>query len=254
MFELEQWTIDALHTIFKGSATTLAKIASENWDSDTILRLRAFTKATKVELPVLRFIQYLLSVGSRDETIAALGDHINDLPSVGLYRNFNASDTEPVLFGCAFLNILSLGHRSPVWARCLTRNDRAVLYAAQAQLVDVSAALDLDLGWLSAPNAATPRQLCDKCNTKLLEKWNQSFGQCSKDLGSGYPLKDVSLLAQLPTYRHIMPRSSGSKWGWGWDSGCKQNFSCLPTLLGSVDTHIQQVFAKATSYYKKIVE
>ncbi|CAE6388932.1 unnamed protein product [Rhizoctonia solani] len=246
MVELEQWTIDALRTSFTGPTTTLAKIASENWDCDTVLKLRAFTKATKIELPVLTFIQYLVSVGSKDEAIAASGDHIDDIPCVGLYRNFKESDIEPVLFGCAFLNILSLGHRSPVWAGCLTRNDRAILYAAQAQLVNASEGLGLDLGWLSAPRSATPGQLCDKCSTRLLEKWNRSFGQCSKDLGSGYPLKDVSLLAQLPTYRHIISS--------GWGSACKQNSRCVPTLLGSVDTHIQQVFTKATSHYKKVVE
>ncbi|KAH7334925.1 hypothetical protein B0J17DRAFT_672097 [Rhizoctonia solani] len=239
MTKLEEWVIDALHSIFTRSIGALTRIASENWDSSTVLRLRAFTKDTKLNLPVLTFIQYLISNSSKDPAVyAMLGDRINELPCVGLYQNFKASDAESVLFGCAFLNILSLGHRSQVWAKCLTRDDRALLYAAQAQLVNVSAELDLDLGWISAPDSTISRQFCDRCKTMIPEKWEKGFGECNKALGSGLPLKDVSLLAQLPLHRH----------------SCSQQPACYIALLDAVDANIKQVFTKMASKHREIVE
>ncbi|CAE7070199.1 unnamed protein product [Rhizoctonia solani] len=256
MVKLEYWAIGALHAIFTRSAETLAAIALEEWDSGTVLRLRALTRNTKVDLSALAMIQHIISLGSSDETIRrTLGDRINDLPCVGLYHNLKTSDADPVLFGCAFLNVLSLGHGSPVWARCLTRDDRALLYAAQAQLVDTPRALELDLpvGWSSELGLATA---CDICKKKYVAGWNQCFGQSYNALGSGLPLKDVSLLARLPIHRHTL--WGLTKPGAGLASllsgTCENKPPCSVALLDSVDTHIRQVFTKASAKYKKIAE
>ncbi|KDN42340.1 hypothetical protein RSAG8_06831, partial [Rhizoctonia solani AG-8 WAC10335] len=66
ILQLEEWAIDTLHAIFTGSAGRFASMASESWDSDTVLRPRAFTKATNTNLSALVFIQYLISLSSRD--------------------------------------------------------------------------------------------------------------------------------------------------------------------------------------------
>ncbi|KDN42341.1 hypothetical protein RSAG8_06832, partial [Rhizoctonia solani AG-8 WAC10335] len=191
MIKVEEWALNALHTIFAGPAESLTRVASEPWNSETLLRLITFTRDTKLATHLSTFIQYFISVNTKettgDDTTAA---RTGAIACVGIYNGLKESNDDLALLGCAFLNILSLGHRSSIRGSGLTRHDRAVLYAAQVELIDVSTEFRF-LQWLQSPGPILQHHLCGTCYTMLTNLWTTAFYNCKKDLGSGVPLKDM---------------------------------------------------------------
>ncbi|CAE6480174.1 unnamed protein product [Rhizoctonia solani] len=138
MIKLEEWAINALQTMLTKLGHSFYQI-SHNWNYAGLVQLRELTRNTNLDSPVRAFIQYLIyriaqnirrnqSTGSGSSKTADLAE---------LYQGFKNSNDDNALLGCVFLNVLSLGHRSQVWSH-LTRDDKAILYAAQALLTDLS--------------------------------------------------------------------------------------------------------------------
>ncbi|KAG8711332.1 hypothetical protein FRC11_003080 [Ceratobasidium sp. 423] len=263
MIKLEEWAIEALHTVFTGPAESLTRIASEYWETGTLLRLRAFTGVTKLDTPISAFIQYFISINTKetaDNDMTAA--RTNALTCVGLYNSLKGSENDSALLGCVFLNILSLGHRSSIRGSGLTGNDRAILYAAQIELIDISSEF-CSLQWLDSPGSLGRYYLCSDCQAILARRWVGTFKNCKKELGSGSPLKDVTLVAQLPKYRwellvdmgnKVKPLGCGKMLPDPYDlrrSGVK--CTAIP-LLSYIDRCIRKVYEEAASRHKKFAE
>ncbi|KAJ1306213.1 hypothetical protein OPQ81_010921 [Rhizoctonia solani] len=268
MSKLENWAVKALHAVFTESANSLRQIPYE-WNCNTLLQLRELTRETDLDSSVRAFIQYLIYKIvrdiQRDQGASECSSKITDL--IDIYRGFKKSDEDNALLGCVFLNILSLGHRSQVWLK-LGRYDKAILYAAQAQLTNLpNEFVPGSLAWVTKPDPELAQQLCTGCQLRLSSLWDKLFGECSEGLGSNVPLKDVLFLVKMPEYRWTLwnemrqvalsvcnlgplaPPSSPATPRTSRIDKC----SLLP-LLNDIDQHIRDLYEQTTSRYRAIAQ
>ena len=140
-----------------------------------------------------------------------------------------------ITFGYVFIIILSLGHRSPIWTDQLTRDQRAILYTAQAHLTSLRKDKELDLAWLAHPRTSSLlHKTCSACSNRFDTVWDASFGQCGT-INSAVPLRDVSELVVLPQCRHIFARGVRS-------SSWRCEFQCGMNILRKIDSKIERLF------------
>ncbi|CAE7126355.1 unnamed protein product [Rhizoctonia solani] len=262
MTKLAEWAMNALGTVFTKSANSFRR-TPYGWKYSTLLQLRDLTRGTSLDSSVRAFIQYLIHKITQDiRQNQDSGDYwskVTDL--IEIYRGLKNSDDDSALLGCVFLNILSLGHRSQVWSY-LTRDDKAVLYAAQAQLTDLPQEFTPgSLAWVAKPDPGLVQELCTGCRSSLSTIWDKIFSGCNEGLGSNIPLKDVLLLAEMPEYRWTL----WSKMNEIASGACSavtasssSSTSARPTicsiipLVNFVDQHIQDVYEQATSRYREV--
>ncbi|CAE6415021.1 unnamed protein product [Rhizoctonia solani] len=264
MAKLEEWAMNALHIVFTESANSFRRVPYD-WKYGILLQLRGLTRETNLDLPVQAFIQYLIHKIVHDirhnQGASGCSSKIADL--IEIYQGFKKLDDDALL-GCVFLNILSLGHRSQVWSD-LTRDDKAILYAAQAQLTNLPQEFAPgSLAWVTKPDPVA-QQLCDACQLRLSGVWDKIFRECNEGLGSNIPLKDVLFLAEMPEYRWalwsemsqvaptvctlspLVPPSSPAT------SSTSRPITCpIRSLLNDVDQYIQDVYEQAASRYRAI--
>ncbi|KAG8758552.1 hypothetical protein FRC11_003470 [Ceratobasidium sp. 423] len=268
MTKLEAWAMNALHIVFTESANSFRRIPYD-WKYSTLVQLRELTRETNLDLPVRAFIQYLIHRIVQDirhnQGASGCSSKIADL--IEIYQGFKKSGDDDALLGCVFLNILSLGHRSQVWSD-LTRDDKAILYAAQAQLTSLPEEfVPGSLAWVTKPDPGLAQQLCDACQLRLSGVWDKIFSECNEGLGSNIPLKDVLFLAEMPEYRWtlwnemsqaapvvctlspLVPPSSPAT------SNTSRPITCpIRPLLNDVDQHIRDVYEQAASRYRAIAK
>lgn len=219
------------------------------------------------------FIEYLASV-SADESPTAVEDEISSFNLNTCAKLFTDPDLprdDSILFGCVFVCILSLGHRSSTWNTKLTGKDRARLYAAQVQLTRISSELD-NLNWLLLPvtrnTLSSLYTICEYCQQRFKALWNETFGQCG-DLTSSIPLKDISQLARLPQYRQSIvdnwedyminlqsAREPSSSWltRVGSAFACSRSGCTLDHLLANVDDRIQSLYEELAGQYHRFAD
>ncbi|CAE6529968.1 unnamed protein product [Rhizoctonia solani] len=262
MTRLEEWAMNAFSTIFTDSILSFC----ENpyyWHYDDLLRLIELTRKTTLGAPARVFGQYLIYRIARDvrhdQSVGGNSPNITSL--VEIYQGLKRSHNHNTLLGCVFLNVLSLGHRSRVWAS-LTRDDKAILYAAQAQLTDLPHEFAPgSFTWLTKPGSEQTRGLCAECQSRLSTIWSETFGECSDRLGSNTPLNDVLILAEMPKYcRALWSRMDET------DLGSSTALSSPPTtldhtatcsirpLVRHVDQRVENLYEQAASRYWAIVE
>ncbi|KDN42339.1 hypothetical protein RSAG8_06830, partial [Rhizoctonia solani AG-8 WAC10335] len=267
MTKLEEWAMNALHTIFTESPHPFCRIPSD-WGYNTLLQLRRLTRKTTLDSPARAFIQYLIYKITQDiRRNQGVGECLSKITElVEIYQGFKNSDDDNALLGCVFLNVLSLGRRSQVWSH-LTRDDKAILYAAQAQLINLPRELlPGSLAWVAKPDPKRVQELCPGCQSILSTTWNQTFGECSKGLGSSVPLKDVLLLAKMSEYfrtlwgkmNEVAPNSctamKAPSSSLATSNTSRPTTCSIRPLLEYVDQHIQNVYEQAASRYRAIVE
>lgn len=271
MSQLETWACDWLY-----SALTISPkmLASDQLDKNTLLQLRSYSRskfAESIVFHAMTFIQYFISISAREAPYQDQTSAFNLNTCVELYKDPMLPKDDPVLFGCVFAAILSLGHRSSTWTTQLSGRDRSILYAAQTQLVTVCDQLT-SLGWLLRPWETLPsfNQVCFLCRPKCSVNWNETFGQCG-NLNSNIPLQDISSLARLPQYRLLLLE----KWEGGptststiisealasaWSSMLPYTLSCLESdcwgcilvpITSEVDARIQKVYEELTDRYNR---
>ncbi|CEL56531.1 hypothetical protein RSOLAG1IB_07880 [Rhizoctonia solani AG-1 IB] len=270
MTKLEEWATNALCAIFTQSAGSFRRIAYE-WEWATLLRLREWSRETFLDLPVQAFIQYLVLCITQDiRNSQGGGSLFRSADLVQIYQGFKNSESNEALFGCAFLNILSLGHRSQVWSD-LTRDDRAIFYAAQAQLIDLPCELTPGtLAWVASPKPALLQQLCNGCQKIVSDVWAKTFEECFEGIGSDRPLKDVRLLAEMPIYRpELWKRMSRKAFTDCSQAAANPSRFQLPStapvmlrpatttcpfgpLLNDVDQHIKDIYVQIAVRYQAI--
>ncbi|CAE6350779.1 unnamed protein product [Rhizoctonia solani] len=250
MVKIEEWAMNMLHSMFSNPHEALIEFALLDWSADSLLHLRTLARNTGLDRPAMRFIQYFISVNLSD---ASPPSH-NARACVDLYNTAKSSDVDVALFGCIFLKLLSLGHRSRVWSQCVTNKDRAILYAAQVQLVNASKELQ-SLGWLK-PNAppisgAEPK-LCKNCESKTVAIWKKGFGQLGQGLGSTSPFEDISILSQVAKthFEFHQEWKDKLKYCCGYAGRC---LLLSPTELpGFLDENIRKLYEEVASRYKEL--
>ncbi|KAG8707210.1 hypothetical protein FRC11_007602 [Ceratobasidium sp. 423] len=185
MIKLEEWAIDRLHSIFTNPHRSLTIFASRSWSADDLFHLRALSCDTELEQPAMIFIQYFISINLRELSDPSCPtDSLNARSCMDLYDIVKNSDLvdEPILLGCMFLNLLSLGHRSRIWSEDMTRKDRAILYAAQVQLVDAATELQ-NLEWLRLDPPSielAESRLCENCDINIKTVWKGVLEKSAK--------------------------------------------------------------------------
>ncbi|KAG8707211.1 hypothetical protein FRC11_007603, partial [Ceratobasidium sp. 423] len=251
--KLEVWAIHALHFMFTDHHETLTRSVSRIWGTDTILRLRTLSRNTELERPVASFIQYFITINLEDMTSPVCeNDSRNARACMDLYDIVKKPDVDPVLLGCIFLKVLSLGHRSWIWLERMTRKDRPILYAAQVQFVNASSEIQ-NLEWLRpypVCRELVEEYWCDTCESKVMATWNRLFGKLGRDLGSGLPLKDVLLLSQVAINRWRFYEECTNE----LENCCGRgglSFLALPDgLLNYLDDNIQKLYEEVASRYR----
>ncbi|KAG8758551.1 hypothetical protein FRC11_003469 [Ceratobasidium sp. 423] len=252
MTRLEGWATETLCKVFESPSSPLAELATKPWTNTLLMRFITFSRNTKLSQPVMTFMHYFISINLKERTGQDKPfDNPNALTCVDIYNDLKDSNRDPVLFGCVFLGLLSLGHRSSIWSLNLSGKDRAIFYAAQAQLIDIANELQI-FKWLRPDPVLDPRTpFCSKCKWRITTLWRQCFGELIKGLGSGLPLKDVSLLFSIP--------QSYWKFHIEWNQyplfHCEQNSGTRDrgiymTFLHSLEANIQKMFEELGSRYR----
>ncbi|KAH7334985.1 hypothetical protein B0J17DRAFT_96446 [Rhizoctonia solani] len=252
MVKIEEWAMNMLHLIFANPHDALTEFALVEWSTDSLFHLRTLSRNTGLERPAMRFIQYFVSMNLTD----ANPPSSNARACVDLYGTVKSSDTDTALFGCVFLKLLSLGHRSRIWTQCVNRKDRAILYAAQVQLVNVAKELR-NLEWLKPnppPISRAEPKLCKSCETKTVAIWNKGFGQLGQGLGSTVPFEDISVLSQVAKahFEFHQEWNARLKYCCGYAGRCV--LLSPNELPGFLDENIRKLFEEVASRYKKLAE
>jgi hypothetical protein len=267
MTKIEGWAMNALRVIFTESANSFREISS-GWQYSTLLHLRESTRETNLDSPVCAFIQYLInkiSQGIRQDQSQGSPVLLKSLVLSQIYQGLKSSRNDDALLGCVFLNILALGHRSQVWSD-FTGNDRAIFYAAQAQLIDLPHEFAPgSLAWVSRPVPTLAEGvLCTGCRRSLSSLWRRIFVECGEGLGSEQPLKDVIVLAEMPEYRRAlwsrMSRAHLSMCNKASESRAppspftvSQPTTCsIGPLLDHIDQQIRDIYVQAADRYRAI--
>ncbi|KAF8601018.1 hypothetical protein BDV93DRAFT_525064 [Ceratobasidium sp. AG-I] len=155
-----------------------------------------------------------------------------------------------IAFGYVFALILSLGHRSAIWTDRLNREDRLMLYTAQAHLTCLQRDKSLDLDWLVVPRTYLLEYVCSTCNKKFDSAWDASFG-VYLPLDSAIPLEDISKLVHLPKYRQTFAKAVRSE---AWTLHCEhKDFQCGEQILEAVDSYTCLSFVSLSDKYQYFV-
>ncbi|CAE6360602.1 unnamed protein product [Rhizoctonia solani] len=241
--------------MFTGHLDTFTKSASRKWSTDALIRLRALSRNTALERPVMSFIQYFISTNLEGMTGSTYsGDSCNAYVCVNLYNAVKRQFVDPVLLGCIFFKLSSLGHRSWIWSQFMTRRDKAILYAAQAQFVDAAAELQ-SLEWLAVDpicREITEDYWCDTCQPKVTAAWKRYFRELGQGLGSNLPLKDVSILSQVASnrWRFYEECTAGLAQCCGFRGWC---FLPLPDgMLSMIDKNIRELYEEVAFVYREL--
>jgi hypothetical protein len=240
--DLAHWAWDQLGLILK-SARQLVKV---KWPKITMLRMLEHFDAMLESKPDVAFeifalFQLLLSVSTDGHPLISTQPASNIDTCVLLYKDspLLAEPARGLILGCAFVVVLSLGHRSSVWKDQLTRDQRYTLYAAQAHLVSLRDNQHLEIKWLQDPqNSKILGSACSACAVQFNSTWEISFGLCGT-LNSHIPLEDVSNLARLPQCRQIFAEAVRCPL---WSASCKKK--CNEIILREIDVNLDNVFRK----------
>jgi hypothetical protein len=244
MKALEIWSHSQLKLVLKSSEF----LSNYAWSKDALLQALSCANNTTsggksgFAYDMLAFVCFVLSSSA---TTPSTSKHttLNIDACVQLYKDPSLPTAMPKLFGCVFAIILSLGHQSSVWKDRLSRDERSILYAAQAHLVRLDEHRELSLGWLSRPKSliVSPGGGCQSCQQYFHVLWNASFGQCGT-LNSAMPLEDVSKVVRLPIYRQ--------KFAANW--ACETKCGTREETLKGIDVRLEELYAEFTSKYKRV--
>lgn len=230
--DLANWAWSQLVLLLRSSD----RLADCEWDSTTVLKVLSHLEYVyKIEWSLAKdfliFLLLVLGAEAKSSHTPGIAPIRNIDICIRLYQE--SAGLPLVTFGYAFIRLLSLGHRSSIWADRLTSKDRATFYAAQIHLTSLNQVEDLTIKWLNSPRSyVLPKSTCFACWSKFEGIWKTSFGQCGT-LDSAVPLDDVSKLLHIPWYRQRFAQAIQS-------SSCESG--CSAAILAGVDAHILRLF------------
>jgi hypothetical protein len=245
---LESWARLQLSLVLRSAD----RLADSKWDKDTLLQVVSYgNEAPGDDTPnfpygMISFVYLVLSISTGNPLVP--GEHfgLNLDTCVRLFMDPSLPESLPDLFGYLFAIILSLDHQSSVWKTDLTRNHRAILYAAQVQLTRLDQHAQLTLDWLVSPQKAATSRICGPCGRRFKPLWGASFGKLGA-LGSAVPSEDIATIILLPQCRQMFAKAVQSE-----VEVCKSR--CGEKTLYSVDQHIHYMFSELESEYQRLVE
>lgn len=240
MYKLNNWARSQLELLL-GSGSWFSKYT---WDEELLLQLDAAVWEEWFYYDVQAFLRLILTppdpIASHHKTATRLETCIS------LYKNPKLLAERGTLFGWVFLYILSLGHRSPAWLDKLTRDDRLVLYAAQAELTNLSSRPDLPLDWLTLHEDLISNLDCEDCLPRLEVTWNSIFGRVGR-LNSVVPLEDIRRIMFLPACRQEFAQAVHSP-SWPCQRGCSNQ------VLAMYDMGLSGLCYQFSDIHKHFVE
>ncbi|CAE6421316.1 unnamed protein product [Rhizoctonia solani] len=242
MWNLADWAHHQLELLLKSASQLIEK----SWDAETVVQIATFGKTPDEEFSnqLHVFLRRILT----PNPCGNLAPHDLSL-CVSLYGSLGVLTISQELFGWAFLLVLSLGHRSATWSTKLAREDRLILYAAQAEMVKLSEYTPLGISWLVQPRQPTNGLLhlsCSLCSARCADTWDTTFGKLGT-LQSAMPLDDVRQLIHLPRYRQMFAKAISST---SWP--CKEK--CGEAILQSVDARINKMCQSLSEIHADLVK
>jgi hypothetical protein len=242
MNSLKSWAQSQIGRFFEFTAYTW--VSESTWDKQSLLEIAAFGKSSPKDIDdgIQALLRSILTPSS-----ALTPPYLETC--VSLYKDPIFSKISDALFGWIFAFILSLGHRSSVWLNDLTRDDRLVLYTAQAELTNLSQHSDLRIAWLigeKLPTFWVFDMCCQECLSHCKTVWSSSFGQVG-ELNSMIPLEDIRKIIRLCEYRQMFAQGAHFP-TWPCWRGCARG------ILRSVDEHTNLLFRDLSKLYTYCVE
>ncbi|KDN37725.1 hypothetical protein RSAG8_09993, partial [Rhizoctonia solani AG-8 WAC10335] len=250
MINLFSWALSQLTRHINSSCWT----PDGTWDKSVIIQVAGLEKSTSeapefvyssfCSVPLRIFLRHVLAPSVRDPSDLCI-------PLYMIYKDlyYDAETLHDLgIFGWMFVYVLSLGHHSPYWREMLTRDDRSVLYMAQAELTNLAARSDVYTGWLTNPLDPEYNILgrsCDDCSSHCKAVWGLTYGQVG-DLNSSEPLKDLRHLVKLPRYRIAFKNAVHGIWP------CLNN--CGIYVLNQIDWWCDTMGDNFYVLYKHFVE
>ncbi|KAF8603028.1 hypothetical protein BDV93DRAFT_607094 [Ceratobasidium sp. AG-I] len=156
------------------------------------------------------------------------------------------ADLGKIIFGYAFIAVLSLGHRSSIWVEHLTWQGRATLYAAQVHLNTPSETQELIIEWLREPRKhVIDESYCHACSSLFDAAWQSSFDQCGTLNPIGSP-DNISKLLLLPWYQQQFTETVES-------SPCTCDSRCSDRMLDKIDFLILSLYISLAKKHTNIV-
>lgn len=245
MLELQLWSRSQLELVFK----SVTRFVNSNWDKDTLLQAMNCANRRDDWLAghMRNFVWLALSTSAPNNPLLYQRPRSSNLDTcVALYKDPDLPEKYPGLFGYIFTIVLSLGHRSSVWTSQLTREDRHVLYTAQAHLISIRDESDLDLSWLSRPPSQNWGFVCNSCADHIDTAWGASLAGCA-NLDSIIPLEDISKLVLLPSYGQLFVDLI-------WSNPRPCTNWCNQTTWATIENRMRRVFLGMYSKYNYFVE
>ncbi|KAF8599768.1 hypothetical protein BDV93DRAFT_525855 [Ceratobasidium sp. AG-I] len=244
MYNLGSWSDSQLGLVLN-SATGFV---NNSWDKKTLIQAGYFPLGESYmivdDLSVFALLALSASAPNnpityQPPTLLNLDTCVSIFKDPGLLKGTS-------IFGYAFTVILSLGHYSSIWTNQLTREDRTVLYAAQAHLILLEEDPGLDLSWIFQPSRRIWVYSCTPCTNLFNTVWGASFAKCTS-LNSNIPLVDISKLVLLPIYRQFFIASTRSN-----PKSCRRK--CARRVWRYIDDKLLDTFYCMACKYNYIVK
>ncbi|KAF8599769.1 hypothetical protein BDV93DRAFT_293726 [Ceratobasidium sp. AG-I] len=246
MSELHVWSYYQL----KGILKLATGFFNTSWDKDTIMQAVTcvYEENHWFFYNLHAFMFLTLSTSALNNPLVHESPLLSNRDTcVALYQDPSLPKTHPILFGYVFTVILSLGLRSSVWTKQLTRDDRNILYAAQAHLASLGDDYFLEFSWISQSPAKNRSEYCsDSCTKYANTAWSASFASFAV-LDSAASLMDASKLALLPSYRHLFVECTRPVF-----KSCK--CKCARKALRRIDEGIEDIFYAMCCMHEYLVE
>ncbi|CAE6436900.1 unnamed protein product [Rhizoctonia solani] len=246
MKRLDTWCQAQIYAILKSLMLSPHR-QKDDWSARSILQLVKYIQSTIVTDYRYKLLHQMRHVIS--SLIQKTYEPNKEIPQgnivqvcAELYKRKDVLINSPGFFGFIFAVIVSLRHKSDVWSKLLTREDRRVLYVAYATFTCLSDQEDLQLGWLTEPDAI--QGLCASCSHTVKMGWQDAFGKYN-GLKSSVPLEDIRHAVALAGYRYHL-RMLGM--------AAVKSCGCDDKVLGTLQGHIESLYCGLTEKYKSLVE
>ncbi|KAF8599779.1 hypothetical protein BDV93DRAFT_560076 [Ceratobasidium sp. AG-I] len=238
MTDIEKWAHKQLTRVLLSSRYLSFMV----WDHNSLLEALWYSKLTpdrELEHNVRNLIECYV-IFSPIELVNAWR-----APSIAhLYKDPTLKQQDPALFGHIFCAVLSTGHRSSFWKDRLTRDDRSILFAAQAYLTPLPTTLPID--WItdvtkvtSTVDAAERSSCFHGCSQQFSRSFASHFN-CRTELTRDSPLVGVTALSSLATRRQSVVESLKL---------LKPDCKCTSQLILALDVKMDALFAELAEKY-----
>ncbi|KAG8731774.1 hypothetical protein FRC11_002379 [Ceratobasidium sp. 423] len=244
MDQLDSWAQSQIFQLLETSPQT----HKENWSQDFLIKLALHIHDSRISTYRHDIFGQIMSILSLHNSFRSPEQRESSLDAcVNIYKNPTKFSIKlPALFGYVFMVLLE--HGSEVWANRLNRDERLVLYAAQADLTYLSGHKDLETDWIS--QRIQFKSTCSpKCNPSFYDAVDSVF-----DLHS-IPSKAYSLQSTTPgddlySIFHVV----SARWFFAencrkWRCGSK----CGEKTLAKFDDCVERLLCGFTEKYKHYV-